>query len=435
MEEIKKEPIHVFKLNLEKQNVRCYNETIQKNFDWVKYGSNNDYPEHLSNLLYNSATHLGICTRKKEMIKGDGFIVNKTTNKNELKTFAYLEKVNRYGETMEDIFDRISFDYVVYGMAAIQIIWGRSGQYIAEMFHFPVNKLRIGRKDERGMINSYFWSDDWKNYRKDEYEPKSIPAFTDNLDIIKQAPTQIMLIKQASPGLSYYSLPSYVGALNYIDLDYQISEFANSYIKNGMFPSMVINYKNVPTYEDKQTIADNIQDQYTGTMNAAKVILSFTEGTDSPDIITCQPNDVSNIINTLTDLSVNKVLQAHQINPILAGISVAGSLGDGQEINNAFLLYESSVVDPMRKTLLSGINKIMRINNLDKLEVVSNAPIPFTADQSLMTKVLKINEVRKELGYDEIDETNYKDIIDNIVTNPVPTVVTPQPITKNNKTK
>lgn len=425
-----KEPLKTFKISLEKQNIRSYNERIQKNYDWVKYGDNNNYPEHLANLLYNSATHLGICTRKKEMIKGDGFIVNKTTNKNEIKTLAYIEKVNRYNETLEDIFDKIAFDYVVYGMAAIQVIWGRSGQYISEMFHFPVNKLRIGCKDDRGMINTYYWSDDWSNYRKAEYEPKAITAFTDNADIIKQAPTQVMLIKQATPGLSYYSLPSYVGALNYIDLDYQISEFANSFIKNGMFPSVFINYKNIPTNEDKQTIADNLEDQYTGTMNAAKILISFTEGENSPEVTTLQPNDVSNIITTLTDLSTNKVLQAHQINPILAGIATAGSLGDGQEINNAFLLYESSVVDPMRKTLLSGINKIMRINNFDKLEVVSNAPIPFTADQTLMTKVLKINEVRKELGYDEIDDNNYTDIIDNIIAGSTTAPVLPIP--KNN---
>ena len=102
--------------------------------DWIDFGSNNLYPELLIELFNNSAMHHACIEAKVDAVIGEG-----------IKTFG-SEFVNQHGETIDDIFEKITKDYELFGGYALNVIWGNDGTQIAEIYHLPFNNVRSGKK-------------------------------------------------------------------------------------------------------------------------------------------------------------------------------------------------------------------------------------------------------------------------------------------------
>jgi hypothetical protein len=402
----------IYKMNLGMIRTIDFAEKIGQKDDWVFNGQKNDFPEVLITMLYNSALHNNICNKRASMICGDGYIVDKTTNKNLQLTEKFCDNINRYGETIDELIEKIAIDYVVFGSAAIQVVWGRGGNQIAELFHLPMDKLRLGKKDELGHIDKYWYSDNWKLCRREEFEPVALTPFTTIPEIIALAPTQVLLINKYSVGNSYYSQPDYIGGLNYINLDYQTSEFGNSYVKNGYFPNVMVTFKNV-SEEDKEFVTNSFKENYQGAANANKVLFNFTEGDNDVKIEPISIQGFEKVIETFDQLATKNILQAHGIPGILVGIAEAGKLSDASEINNAYLTYEASKTAPAQLAIIHKLNKLLKVNNLDEIKITSSTPIPFSADENTMMSVLTVNELREELGFGSLEPAKYGEIVSN----------------------
>src|ERR1035437_9641572 len=92
------------------------------------YGDNNLYPEFLLGLLARSSTHRAIVKTKAQLIGGNGI------NKNELSPEALKMISNPWNEyDLEEIIARISLDLIVYGAFALNVIWTKDRQRIAEI--------------------------------------------------------------------------------------------------------------------------------------------------------------------------------------------------------------------------------------------------------------------------------------------------------------
>ena len=139
--------------------------TIQekKGKDWIDFGSNNLYPQLLIELYNNSAMHHTACDAKIQGIVGEGF-----------KLFGD-EFVNSHGETIDELFEKIVLDQVLFGGYALNVIWSRDGQNIAEIFHLPFNNVRSGVLNNDERVEEYYYCSDWAKYRK--HKPVAYKAF------------------------------------------------------------------------------------------------------------------------------------------------------------------------------------------------------------------------------------------------------------------
>src|ERR1035437_7611348 len=400
----------IYKIDLGQIMLKDFQEKLNPAFDWVQWGIKNDFPDALLLMLYNSSTHYNIVTKRKDMIVGAGVNIQRSTNKNQILTDKFINNINRYGENMDELIEKIAFDFVTFGQAAIQVIWGRGGKQIAEILHLPVNNLRYEKKDENGNINRYFYSENWKKWKLTQYAPIELTPFTTVPEIIAVAPTQVLLIRPYSPGCGYYTQPTYVGGLNYINLDWQMSEFAQATIKNGCFPSVMITMKNVPD-DEKDFVVQSFEQQYTSAQNSHKVLFNFVENADDLTITPITTDGQESMIETLNNLATTNILRSHGCPGILIGIAEAGKLGETAEINNAFLQFEATVIQPDRNIILSKINKLLKINGLDEIQISSSAPIPFQGSEQVMMSVLTANELREFLGFKQLTEGEYKDIV------------------------
>ena len=70
--------------------------------DWISFGSNNLYPELLIELYNNSAMHHTAIDAKADAITGEGIVNYGST------------PVNTKGETLDEIFEKIARDYLLF---------------------------------------------------------------------------------------------------------------------------------------------------------------------------------------------------------------------------------------------------------------------------------------------------------------------------------
>ena len=341
--------------------------------DWIDYGANNLYPDELINLFNNSAMHHTAIEAKVDGVVGEG-----------IKEFGDVV-VNTHQETLNEIFEKIVKDYELFGGYSINLVWSNDGTQIAEMYHLPFNNVRSGKVNEEEKVVEYFYCQNWKQYRK--YKPTSYPAYnpTDNKG---DNASQVYYYYDYTIGNDYYPLPSYIGALNDIDLDGRIARWHNSNISNGLAPSMMLTFRNgIPTADEQQEIYRDIDNTFSGEENAGRFFVNFSEPGREPTVETIEnANDTYYI--TLEERISSRILTAHRItSPLLLGIKDAsGFSSNADEIKIAYAHFIGTVIRPDRKKLLNSFNKLFKGMGYNvKLEIIP-AEILTVENQDIITE-------------------------------------------------
>lgn len=314
-----------------------------RNKDYVLFGENNLYPQKLIELFQGSAIHHTAIEAKTAAIKGEGFEVYGET------------EINGNGESLNELFAKMALDYTLFGGFALNIIWARSGERIAEMYHLPFANVRSGKMNDLDRVEEYFYSSDWSNTRK--YTPAVYKAFNTQENSGDDA-SQIYYYYEYTPGSNTYPLPDYVGAVNDIELDARISRFHNANISQGLAPSLAINFRNgIPSPEERQSILRDIEETFSGEMNAGRFFLLFSEAGKEAQI---QPISAENdqYYITLEERITSRLLTAHRItSPLLLGIRDGGGLGSNKdELLMAWGHFYGTVIQPMQKKLVKELN-------------------------------------------------------------------------------
>lgn len=320
--------------------------------DYVFYGEMNLFPQTLIELYDNSAMHHTAIQAIKDGIIGDGIEI------------VGDEYINSHGETIDEVFEKIALDYAIYQGYALNVVWNKEGSRIAEIYHLPFSNVRSGKMDENDEVVEYFYSSDWKNVRKNA--PVAYRSF-DPADNKKDNASQIYYCFNYTPGNDYYPLPAYVGALNDIQLDARVSRFHNANISNGLAPSMFVQFRNgVPSPEERREIYREIEETFSGEDNAGRFFLAFSEPGKELQVTPIE-NANDDYYITLEERITSRILTAHRItSPLLLGIRDAnGFSSNADEIKVAYMHFESTVIEPKRKKVLSSFGYILKLHGLN----------------------------------------------------------------------
>jgi capsid portal protein len=159
-------------------------------------------------------------------------------------------------------------------------------------------------------------------------------------------------------------MPSYIAALNDIDLDARVSRFHNANIQNGVSPSMFIQFRNgVPTPDERKEVYKEIDKTFSGEENAGRFFLSFCEPGKEMEVTPIESANDSYYV-LLDERISSRILTAHRItSPLLLGIKdSAGFSSNAEEIKVAYAHFEGTVIQPKRKKLMSGFGYMLRLN-------------------------------------------------------------------------
>ena len=369
-----------------------------RNKDWVSYGQDNDYYQYLIDRYNGSPTNNAIVNGLSEMIFGKGLNATDSDRKPE----EYAQMISLF---KKDTVRKFCYDLKLMGQCAIQVIYSKDRTKIAQVEHLPVETIRAEKVNENSnQVEGYYYHSDWLNVKPND-QPQRIPAFGTSNEAI-----EILCVKPYRAGFYYYSPVDYQGGLQYAELEEEIANYHLNNIKNGLAPSMLINFNNgIPNEEERELIERRIYDKFSGSSAAGKFILSFNDNTESGATLEpVQLSDAHNQYQFLSDESSKKILVSHRIvSPMLFGIKDNTGLGNNaEELQTASILNNNVVIKPFQELLIDSFNQILAFNGISlNLYFETLQPLEFNEEVLDSTNVTR-EEKEEETGV-EMSKHNF----------------------------
>ena len=398
---------NILSINLETSTAPVVQEVRGR--DYIEYGTEdwkNLYPQFLIDLYYSSSTHAAIINQTAEIIAGEDLVCEEEDAIN-LETFVKLKKFLRHAnsnESLHQVIKKVAFDFKLQGAYALHIVWNRERTEIVELYHVPVERVRAGRPNELGQIDTYFISADWANTRTNK--PYPVAAFNVN---DRTSGSQLLYTGAYSPNMDVYHTPDYIAGCNWALVDQRVAEFHLNNIENGFSGSYFISFANgIPTQEERRQIEQSLTDKFVGAANSGKFILTFSDDkTRTPEITPISVSDADKQYLALQELLVSNICAAHRItSKTLMGIDTNnGFTSNADELINAANFYQNTVVRGFQLNILNTLQTIFSVNNIDlPVEFVQLKPITVQFDSKTIREVMTIDEIRSDLGLEPLGE-------------------------------
>ena len=360
--------------NIRVVNFSSYTTPVVKevgNMEWVEYGDDNNYFQYLIDRYNGSATNNAIINGISELVYGKGLDATDSNRKPD----EYAKMKSLFGK---DCLRKVSADLKMMGQAAFQVIYSKDHNRITEVYHMPIESLRAEKCNDEGDVEAYYYAKDWSEVKKKKETPIRIPAFGFSKDGI-----EILYIRPYRAGFYYYSPVDYQGGLPYAELEEEIANYHINNIKNGLSPSMLINFNNGVPDEEAQAMMENaIADKFSGSSNAGRFILAFNDNKEMA--ATIEPvslSDASAQYQFMADESMRKLMVAHRVtSPMLLGIKDQTGLGNNaDELRTASILFENTVISPIQELILDKIEDILAFNDISlNIYFKTLQPLEFT---------------------------------------------------------
>jgi len=332
---------------------------------WVNYGDQNDFPQYLRDLAHESPVHGSLVVAIGDMIAGKG-----------IKSEQYQAELDALD--INTLTYATAHDLKLFGGFFIEVIWSNDRTVISKLNAIPFEECRIAVNQDDDSEIGIFHSYDWSNTRKKKNTPEFIPKY--NYLTREQEPRQIYWCFTYT-GSDTYPRPDYWSAINYIELDKQISIFHINQISNGLFPSTIINFYNgQATPEQKQQMMMDWENKMSGARNAGKVVMFFNERDQPKTEITPFPvNDADKQYQLMDTTATQKIITAHRVTtPLLFGIrDTGGGFGSNKdEMATGLEIFNKQVVEPYQAKINKSIEELLG-NQLPgvEFEIVPNTPL------------------------------------------------------------
>lgn len=365
----------------------------KKGVGYIEFGEKNDYPNYLLSLYNKSAKHNAIVKGKVNYITGNGW----ATKEDDAKAEEFINNPNPY-ENLTDLTRKVSIDMEVFGGAYLEIIWSKIGGQIASITHIDYTKVR-SNKD-----NTQYWIKDW-NDRKQEADV--VIGFNPNVKEGKQ----ILYLKEYRPGLDTYALPGYLGALNYIESDVEVSKHVLGNAQTGFSASKLITLPNgEPSPDEKRNIERRFTERFSGS-DGKKFILSFVADINKkPAVDDLGASDLTKEdFGRVDNMIQQNIFAGHQITtPSLFGILVEGSLGTRSEIRDGYEVFKNTYVNDKQQYLESIFNRLAEYNGItSELYIKPVEPINFEFSENIIAQFAPKEWILEKIG---VDPTKYETV-------------------------
>lgn len=326
-------------LNFADAKIPVFKEARGK--DYIKYGDDNRYPDYLTYLFNKSAKHNAIITGKANYVFGGGF---------ENGDF----KINRLGESLNDIAKKAILDIEIYGGFRLEVVWNRGGK-IGEIYHVDYSTIRKGKD------GGYYWKEYWDLNNRDQEE--FIPEFNP----LEPVGSQLFAYNEYRPQTKFYPLPAYIGCNNFIETDIEISKYYLSAIRNGMAPSKMIQFfQGEPSEDKKREIERRFKQKFTGSENAGQFILVFGSGDKNKavQVDDLSASDLDKMFVELNKTVQQEIFSGHLVtSPMLFGIKTEGQLGGNTELSTSYSIFQNTYAKPKAESFSKDITYLLSFSN------------------------------------------------------------------------
>jgi len=353
---------------------------------YVQFGEDNLYPNMLLEKLNKSSKHNGIVLGKVNYIIGNGI---------SYKDNSQQELVPNKNETINDLLKKVSTDIEIFGGVYLELHYNALGN-VGAVYHVPYHKVRTNKD------NTQYYIKDWTQSTRTQ--PEIVAAYN---PAVKEG-KQILFYKEYRPGLEVYSYPGYIGALNWIEIDIELSKYHLSTIKNGMFSSKLINFnEGKPSAEEQQVVETKFKKKFTGSENAGGIVLSFSDDpAKAPTVLDLSNTDLDKHFDILNKTTEQQIFVGHQVtSPILFGIKSEGQLGGRTEMRDSFEIFKTTYVNDKQRALEVLFTEISDLFGMQgEMVIAPIEPISFEFSEATIKEFAPKAWILEKLG---IDLTKY----------------------------
>jgi hypothetical protein len=324
---------------------------------YIRFGNDNLFPQLINQMKYQSALNGSIIDYKSNAVIGGGFEIDGefSTGPEKVKEYKFIKK-----NKIVKLSRQITKDLIMHGRICLLINRTEDGVSVKRM-----GPEKVRNNEDKTM---YTTSTDWflstAIHRYPEYTPTRMGESMYVYEIDDEA------------GQDIYPLPQYISSMNDCFLDGQISYLQKSNIINSVFPSFMIKVaKNFDSKLELQQFKDTIE-KAKGAPEAGRIMTFVANDVSQLPTIESIPGNQNDKIfdSTLSRVDAN-ICRAHQIDPLLTGIRVAGSLGSGNELKESYVIFEKNVILPIRTMVEECLNEVLTIGEIKSNLVINNFQI------------------------------------------------------------
>lgn len=260
------------------------------------------------------------------------------------------------------------------------------GKKIDSIEALECRHIRPEKMDRLGVIKNWYWSGNWKEFRKPEFEPMLLPAYTGET---KPQNRFVMHCMDDLLSDDYLGIPTWWGGRAWIECANAIPIFHINNLRNGYTirwhieipkdyfwdytsPQQTQLQKDAALTKEteaRKAFLERLNDFLAGHEQAGRALITEYElnkslGKDFPGV-KVTPLNVDIKDKALLELfshSNDANISAQGVHPTLAAIQTQGKLSSGSEIRNAFAMYVAIKTPVKRSVLLKPLHYIHKVN-------------------------------------------------------------------------
>ena len=349
---------------------------------YIPFGQDNLFPELLNQIFYSSPLHGSIVGYKVNAAVGGGFniVADRLTPQDKLELYTLERKLN-----IKKVVPAVTQQLILHNRVYFKLCFDDKMK-LTKIVNLSPEKLRVNLDRKR-----YYICDDWSSRIGVQEIRRYTPTCRDY--------EQLFVYEVECIGQDFYPLPQYTSALNFAFLSGELSYFAKSNIQNSVFPSFAMMFPKRPQSEEEKNMIRSTIDRLKGAANAGKAVAFFANSQDQlPKIESLPTNGNDSLFQEASQLNTEQICFSHTIDPILMGIRTTGSLGNGSDIKQAYIIFEKNVVMPLREMVSDIFNELLFIAKIDADFTINNYQIINEAIVELEGDTSKTNDALNSLS-------------------------------------
>ena len=385
------------------------NQEIEQAWTPFFQDSSNIYPNDLAKRARRSSTHSSIVNQKLTFTIGKGFIYTDSKGDNvEFKDLPtdfqeWLREVNTEGDSINTLFKDLAHNFIITGQCYPHVKKSTNDTYVS-IFNVDATTVRKGKDKKKAFISNF-----WRDIGLSSHPTKEFPV-NGNVSFYNRTNQKeyIVHILRKYPEFNFYGLPDYVGALDWIDIEYRMAKYNIDKFDNGFFPSVLMQmFGEVPDGMNAQQYVSAIKSKFTGEGNNDKFMVELLDSPEQAAKVIEFARERDGEFMDLSKLAVNNIITAHRITPSLAGLETPGKLGGNDQLRLEYDKFMNSVIIPdFQEPILNTLNSIIRRETKWKeytLSVLNVSPVG-NSDRVDLNAVTRMNEGRLMIGLPPLED-------------------------------
>lgn len=378
--------------------------------EWVAIGESNTFFDQVLQIVKGSPTLKRCIATRAKMIAGSGFVVDKDKAP---QLHEFFKKIDGK-RSARKLLKGVAKDKATFDGWAVQVIANEGGTGIAEIHYQRFKQVRSGKWNEEGEVEEYFVSRDWAK-PTGKNKPERIPAF--NPETLAQDKRQLFVSYTESDDIEYYPEPIYWAAINYAQLERDLSEFHVSNVQQRFTVGTILVTSEEPEPEEGQDEAAaakafeaNIEKKFTGAKGKNLMVMTGVQNPEATKLLSYQTASGDTLYQTYSGLCEQKILTANGVtSPVVIGLPGTGSLGgNGNELRSAFELFYNAEARPDQEEMTEDFRGLLELCAVEQeavelLDITTALPVRFTFSEAVLENILTDDELRAMIDYDPVN--------------------------------